>query len=441
MKKFSSWTILTLLVAIPVNAQQSVPSQTAANATDTAALVRRIESLEDRIAALEDQNRFLRSQLLPSGQAGTSAQPTSITTSETLAATLPQPDADGVPAPSIRTGDLGGSTADSGSIAKELNLNISAIGDFLADAGHNPVQFSPSMQMNDSEVAIQAMIDRTVRGDFFFLFGEQGVELDEGYVTFTTLPGGFVARAGKMRSAFGIVNTWHEHELPWVDRPLVTYNLIGGDEGMNDAGISLERVFSMGRGFSLAATTQLFRGNSGDQNSPLFQATTKSDVSVVGNLRMSKNFTAATNLDIGFSYARGHNDQGSTFLTDLYDVDATFRWKPHSVGNHSFVARSELVWSKRQQTPADQHAFGFYTSGDYQLRRHWSLGARFDRSQRSESADLTDQGGSAVLTYYVNKFSQVRGQYRFTQYAGNLDAHELLMQVIFSLGAHGEHPF
>jgi hypothetical protein len=46
-----------------------------------------------------------------------------------------------------------------------------------------------------------------------------------------------------------------------------------------------------------------------------------------------------------------------------------------------------------------------------------------------------------VLTYWPSEFSQVRGQYRFTRYAGNIDTHELLMQVMFSLGAHGAHPF
>ncbi len=438
MKNFSSWIILTLLIAVPVSAQQSVSSETSANTTDTAELVRRIENLESRIATLDDQNRLLRSELLPNGQIGASPQPTS-TPSEEAAGS--NPNANGTTASQMPTSAPGSSPPGSFGIARELNLNISAIGDFVADAGHNPVQFSPSMQMNDSEVDIQAMIDRSVRGDFFLLFGEQGVQLDEGYATFTTLPGGLIFRAGKMRSAFGIVNTWHQHELPWVDRPLVTYNLVGGDEGINDAGISLERAFALGRAFSVAATAQLFRGDSGDQESPLFQATTKSDVGVVGNLRLSKDLTAATSLEVGFSYARGHNDQGSGFLTDLYDINTTYRWKPRSAGDHSFVARSELIWSQRQQTPADQHAFGFYVSGDYQLKPHWRVGARFDRSQRSEIANLTDQGASAVLTYYVNKFSQVRGQYRFTQYAGNLDAHELLMQVIFSLGRTGNTRF
>ena len=51
-----------------------------------------------------------------------------------------------------------------------------------------------------------------------------------------------MANVGKMRSAFGKVNTLHNHVLPWVDRPLVTTNLVGGEDGIDDAGFSLQRI-------------------------------------------------------------------------------------------------------------------------------------------------------------------------------------------------------
>jgi hypothetical protein len=291
-------------------------------------------------------------------------------------------------------------------------------------------------------LGFQAIIDPYSRGDFFLSFGEEGVTLEEGYITFTALPAGFVAKVGKMRAAFGKVNTLHNHVLPWVDRPLVTNNLVGGEDGIDNAGVSVERILPAPKGIFLEATGQLLRGDSGDLQSPLFRASNKDDVSVVGHLRSYKDLTESTNIDLGLSYARGHNDQGSNFLTQLYGVDATLRWKPlrRSI-YHSFVGRGEFIWSQRQQLPVEQRAFGFYTSGDYQLGRRWFVGGRFDRSGRPESANLIDRGASAVLTYWPSEFSQVRGQYRFMHYAGNIDTNELMMQVMFSLGAHGAHPF
>ena len=240
--------------------------------------------------------------------------------------------------------------------------------------------------MHESELGFQAIIDPYARGDFFLSFGEEGVNLEEGYITFTALPAGLVAKVGKMRAAFGKVNTLHNHVLPWVDRPLVTNNMVGGEDGIDDAGVSVQRIFAAPKGIFMEATGQLFRGDSGNAQSPLFHASVKNDVSTVAHLRSYKDITESTNLDLGVSYARGHNDQGSNFLTQLYGIDATLRWRPlrRSI-YHSFVGRSELIWSQRQQLPSEQRAFGFYTSGDYQLGRRWFLGGRFDRSGRVSS--------------------------------------------------------
>jgi len=95
----------------------------------------------------------------------------------------------------------------------------------------------------------------------------------------------------------------------------------------------------------------------------------------------------------------------------------------------------------RQQLRTTQKSFGYYASADYQLGRRWFLGGRYDHSDRSREDALTDKGGSVVLTYWPSEFSQLRGQYRFTRYANNIDTNELFVQLIFSLGAHGAHPF
>src|SRR5205085_5938803 len=173
----------------------------------------------------------------------------------------------------------------------------------------------------------------------------------------------------------------------------------------------------------------------------VFRADRRRDVSTIEHLRGYRDISESTNVDLGFSYAHGHSVSG-VGSNQLFGMDATLRWKPlrRSI-YHSFIGRSEFIWSQRRQFPFEQRAFGFYTSGDYQLGRRWFVGGRYDHSDRPETASLTDNGASAVLTYWPSEFSQVRGQYRFTRYAGNLDAHELLMQVMFSLGAHGAHPF
>jgi hypothetical protein len=350
------------------------------------------------------------------------------------------------------------------SLSKALNPDIGVIGNFIGAAGRNIISPLPSLSLRESEFSFQAIVDPYARADFFLSVGEEGAAVEEGYITFPALPGGFSLKAGQMRSNFGKINALHNHVLPWIDRPLTTYNLLGGepgesDAGIKDAGLSLSRILPAPGEVFLEGTAEVYHGNSGD----LFQSNRRNDVSGIFRLRGYKDLSESTNLDIGGSYARGHNDVGSDFLTHLAGLDATLRWKPlRRAIYHSFVARSEFVWSRREdvteigllrcgcpidglaafiEVPVTKRAFGFYTSADYQFARRWFGGARFDWSERARDPDAHDNATSAILTYWPSEFSQVRGQLRRTQYAEGHTANEFLFQFQYTLGAHGAHPF
>jgi hypothetical protein len=436
MKGFGVFVGISLLWTLPLSAQNA----TAPSASQDSAMEQRIKDLEERIIALEGQVRTLKSAAAVPAPAAPGSAPPTAAADETTPAAQAQP-AEGAAGAVAQSGTYGGA---GGAAAKALNPDISVIGDFIAAVGGNTapglatIQPFPAMQMHESEIGLQSIIDPYARGDFFISFGEEGVNLEEGFITFTALPQNFVVKAGKMRSAFGKVNTMHNHVLPWVDRPLVTTNLVGGEDGINDAGVSVQRILPAPKGIFLEATGQVFRGDT----EGVFKSWQNSNVSTVDHLRAYRDINESTNLDMGLSYSRGYNEFGPHFLTNLYGIDATLRWKPlrRSI-YHSFVARSEFIWSQRQQFPTEQRAFGMYAAADYQLGRRWFLGGRYDRSDRSSFASLTDKGGSAVLTYWPSEFSQVRAQYEFTNYAEGIKSNQLLLQLIFSLGAHGAHAF
>ena len=46
-------------------------------------------------------------------------------------------------------------------------------------------------------------------------------------------------KVGKMRARLRQGQQLHNHVLPWTDRPLVTENLLGGEDGIDDAGFSV----------------------------------------------------------------------------------------------------------------------------------------------------------------------------------------------------------
>lgn len=426
----------------------------------------RIRALEEQVRTLAEEVALLRGELktirdtksadpttgsrllLASARIEPGALPSSTPSTAALEPNLAPPAAQ-----IAQTQTYGGATSN----AKLLNPDISLIGDFIGTAGRNTVSPSRSLELHESEVGLQAIIDPYARADAFISFGETGVNVEEGYVTFTSLPGGLLLRVGKMRAEFGKVNTTHNHALPFIDRPLVTNNLVGGEDGIDDAGISLSRFLPAPKNWFVQGTAQVYRGDSDDVS--LFQALRRQDLSVVGHLRIYRDLGESTNIDLGGSYARGHNNAGvgttfdpANFLTNLYSADATLRWKPlRRAIYHSFLFRNEFFWSARDQlSPLNifqtQHAFGLYSHAEYRVNRRWTFGGRFDRSGRATNASLTDTGFSGIVTYWPSEFSQIRGQYRY----GHLwdvpndrftNANEFLFQFLFVMGAHGAHPF
>jgi len=97
------------------------------------------------------------------------------------------------------------------------------------------------MQLDEAEVAFQAFVDPYAKANVFLSITPHGIDVEEGYATFVTLPYDLTAKVGKFKANFGKDNTWHTHVRPWVDQPLVIHNFFG-DEGLNDTGVSVSKT-------------------------------------------------------------------------------------------------------------------------------------------------------------------------------------------------------
>ena len=329
MKRFSVLPLLVLFAATvyaqerPAAPEGSGKETPSAGGSAGTVEETRMKALEDQVRTLAEQVALLRGELKefrdaksvrprPAEQvllASSHVEPGTLPTSAPVSAVPSAPE----PAPSpaspqvTQTQSYGGATSN----AKLLNPDISLIGDFIGTAGRNTISPSRSLELHESEVGMQAIIDPYARADVFISFGEEGVNVEEGYVTFTALPAGLLLKVGKMRAEFGKVNTIHNHALPFIDRPLVTNNLVGGEDGIDDAGISLSRFLPAPKNWFFQGTAQVYRGDSSD----VFTANQRQDVSVVGHLRLYRDLGESTNIDLGGSYARGHNNAaiGTTF--------------------------------------------------------------------------------------------------------------------------------
>lgn len=331
--------------------------------------------------------------------------------------------------------------ASGGQTSNYFNPSISVIGNFLAAAGRNPVENLPNLSLRESEVGLQAIVDPYARADFFLSFNGDQVDVEEGYLTFTSLPGQFLAKVGRMRVQFGKVNTLHLHVLPWPDEPLPNVNLLGGEEGWIGDGISISHLVPMPADLFGELTVQVFRGDSGE----LFSAPHRSDVAWNAHYRAYGDLSESSNLELGFSAGEGPNATSTdaiTRRTRLEAIDGTFRWKPLRQGNYrSASIRGELFRSRQDQPGGRQTARGWFLSAEYQLAKRWYAGARVDSSDHADDATQRDTGQAAMLTFWPSEFSQLRGELRRRKYAGGITATEALLQLQFAIGAHGAHPF
>ena len=330
-----------------------------------------------------------------------------------------------------------------GQTSTYFNPSISVIGNFLAIAGHNPVDNQANLNLRESEVGLQAIVDPYARADFFLAFSEKDVSVEEGFITFTSLPAGFLAKVGRMRAYMGKINTLHLHVLPWPDEPLPIANLLGGD-GWIGTGVSVAHLIPMPADIFSELTVQVFRGEA----EGLFAARKRSDLAYNAHYRAFRDVSESTNLELGTSWAVGPNSTSSpseTHWTTLEAIDATLRWKPLVTGNYrSASLRGELFRSRRSQPPevgGRQTARGWFVSGEYQLAKRWFAGARVESSDRFDAANLRDKGEAVTLTFWPSEFSQVRGEARRRRYAGGVTGTEALLQLQFAIGAHGAHPF
>jgi hypothetical protein len=401
----------------------------------------RLADLEQRLAALEGKPAPAEAAAQPPSTAAPSVPAAQ---SPTQAAAAPEPPQAAPVAPVAPVPPEAGPQGtlpvygNVSASSKVFNPDMAVIGNFLGAVGKNTIEPSPALEMSEAETSFQAVVDPYAKADFFLTFGPEGAGIEEGYLTFTSLPGGLLVKVGKMRSAFGKVNQMHSHVLPWTDRPLVTRNLVGGEDGISDSGISVSKLILNPIMF-LEATGEVYGGTSN-----VFSAPSRGDLTYVGHIRGYRDLTEDTNLDLGTSIAYGHNATGPDETTRLIGVDATVRYRPLRRAIYKrFTGRTELVWSREEQPSPDFTAksFGYYASGEYQFARRWFSNIRWDWSERAYNSSLHDHGPAFVLTYWPSEFSQIRGQYRRTSYAEGEVANEFLFQFLFSIGAHGAHTF
>lgn len=325
----------------------------------------------------------------------------------------------------------------SGAAAKMLP-NISLMGSFaggyfstdpVGDTGHDPSRTGFNLQ--EIEVAIQSIVDPYFRGDIFLGFVEDGVELEEGFITTTSLPKGFQIRAGKFKLPFGRQNQKHLHTWSFIDNNLVDKYLLG-PEGVNELGVELSYLAPTP--FFLQAQ---FTFSNGD-NDTSFGGTRKEDFLYEGRLSSSLDISKNTTVLLGTSTATGFNNTAPGNKTMLYGGDLLVKWKPKA--SRSVAWQTEVI-ARNLNNGAHKHDGGLSSYVDFQFSKRWHAGLRYDLVGIPSDTVTKENRVTPAMTFAPTEFSLLRLQYAYDKPRAADAIHSIFLQTQFSMGPHGAHTF
>jgi len=331
---------------------------------------------------------------------------------------------------------------------QSFNPDISVNADFLgAYSSREGGELDDEFLFRELEMSISGAVDPYTRADFIIALeredDEFAIDLEEGYLTFLTLPYNLQARVGKYRAEFGRANATHRHALPWVDYPLVLKRYFG-EEGLLGTGAEVSWLVPNPWDRYASLTYEIFNND----NDTLFAGEEHDDFTHLLRLKTSTDLSLTSNLEVGASFAGAPNDDGHGGQRALVEgVDVTYRWKPKEAGLYqSFLWQTEALLAQADQGwQGREDSWGMYTGPEYQFARRWKFGLRYDYAEQPDRAARHEHGYSAYLTFLQSEFLYWRLGYLFTDRTfkedGNEDEHQVFLQLNWNLGVHPAHKY
>src|SRR5499426_2229035 len=102
-----------------------------------------------------------------------------------------------------------------------IGLVIDTVGSYARDGGN--------FEFRSAELGLSATVDPFARAYAFINGTQDSVEVEEAAIVTTSLPYNFSVKGGRFFADFGRLSHFHDHELPFVNRPIVLDQYVGGE--------------------------------------------------------------------------------------------------------------------------------------------------------------------------------------------------------------------
>ena len=375
--------------------------------------------------------------------------------------------------------------------ASGLNPNISVIGDFLADASPDgsTLESGRRFDIREVELALGASVDPYFRGDFILgLSDEEGIAIEEAYLTTLALPWQLQVRVGRFHLPLGKQNTTHRAELHTIEYPHAIQRFLGA-EGGKGSGLAVSKIlapFGFYQELQLTAIERLpeeheheheeVAGDAGFEGEPATPPNQSLEgLGYTARFRNYWDLDEATNIELSFSGGTGRaaepfacqtilglmpcpGPSGETAVLarqSIAGADFTFRWRPLREGLYrSFILQAEVMRQHNDQ-PAlppnlpvgatylgpTQETTGAYGFARWQLSRRVFIGARYDWLEGADDAERDLSAMSGYVQFFPSEFSKIVLGYEHLRPEVGERLNRLLAQMTIAIGPHRPHPF
>ena len=320
--------------------------------------------------------------------------------------------------------------------------------------------------------------------------GESRFELEEAFLTTTSLPFGLQLEAGHFHTEFGRINPQHTHQWRWLDQPFINNRFFGAD-ALRQVGVRLGWLtplpwFSelhMGVQHPRGETMVSFLANGevfgerpiGGRPFVVQEITGAEDLVWLVRWNNSWDLSPEVTTVLGVSALFGPNATGPDGRTYIYGADLLVRWRPsvHFRGWPFVEWQTEIM---RRDYKADAfagedtmgnpifivsdtlHDWGLYTQVLYGFSYGWAMGLRYEFA--TGSGGNVDADGNPVsrdsdpfrsdryrisplLIYHLTEFSRLRLQYNYdhAEFLVGDDAHSVWFGAEVFFGSHAAHKY
>ena len=321
-----------------------------------------------------------------------------------------------------------------------------------------------------AELGVSASVDPFARGYAIITGSPDGFDVEEAAIVTTSLPYNLTLKGGRFFADFGRLSKFHDHDLPFVNRPTALDRFIGGESQAD--GVEVSYLVPLPQYLTLTAGAYNKLGAANDRVSN----TTPRDFSqftYLGRGATFFNLNDANSIDLGTSYAYTPEvklDGGAS--RHLAGVDLTYRYVPLSQASYRGLTwGSELLYNQEGRpvggfpgaTPAlslartlgvsadapivtdppslifkRRNAASAYSYLEARLTRRFYPGFLFDWAQDIDHVGGDTKAYSPYLTVWASEFQRFRLQYtRLDAPEGNDNQFFLQWTVILGSHVHG----